>query len=405
MSGSRNRLDRVLEWLANALAAIGTAVQGLMLSLMILPVVLIGAVGLVGFAVWRWARPVFQGDRLLFTTYLSTLQANVALSAADASGGKPAAYWQSRLTDLADGRAFGAWEGMSEQRYSLAPLLAIEAEILVDTPEAAIGKRFWALEERFARMVPDAMVECWDREKEQIRAGKAENAPPVIIETRANAATLLARIHDTYLCNVSREKSVREMKVFIVFTAIAVSLIVAVMAGLLGQSGLFVPKHDGNEVFLNSQSLVLLFTMGMMGASVSVTRRMSNAVGSPMMAKDAMLELSGFAFGHAGIALGLVLGGIFALVIYFLFMAGGFDQTLGKLGGALLPTFREACAAPTCSAASEAAVDKVVTALFLTDRTQLAKLLIWCFLVGFSERLVPDMLDRLAKQAQSTTTK
>lgn len=371
MSGSRNSLDRVIEWLANALAAIGTALQGLMLSLMILPVVLIGAIGLIGFAVWRWARPVFQGDRLLFTTYLSTLQANVALSAADASGGKPAAYWQSRLTDLADGRAFGAWDGMSEQRYSLAPLLAIEAEILVDTPEAAISKRFWSLEERFERVVPDAMVDCWRRQKEQTLSLKTDQGEPPRIETRANAATLLARIHDTYLCNVSREKSVREMKVFIVFTAVAVSLIVAVLAGIVGQSGLFVPKHNGDEVFLNSQSLVLLFTMGMMGASVSVTRRMSNAVGSPMMAKDAMLELSGFAFGHAGIALGMVLGGIFALVIYFLFMAGGFDQTLGELGGALLPTFQKACATPTCTSTSTAVVDKVVTALFLTDRTQL----------------------------------
>ncbi len=400
MDHERGWFERIVDVIRQGLASFGDVLRGVLLSLLLLPILVCAVIGGLIVGVWLLFRPFFKGDRILFMTYFSTLEANLALTSADVAGGRTAGYWQSRLADLADARIFGTWNGRKEQRFSLAPLLAIEAEILADTPEAAVSKRFWALEERFERVVPKAMIDRWRQQKEQMLSQKDDKAPGGTVETKANAATLLARIHDTYLCNVSREKSVRSMKVFIVITAMGTILFASLLAAYLSAN---------NWLFIDRGALVLVFAMGVLGAGVSVTRRIGSAVESPMLAKDAMVELSGFAFGQAGIALGMVLGGTFAVLVYFIFMGGDFQHLLGDVGEAMVPKFFDCNTKPNCPGAIQnvalSKMEDVVRALGLAGKTELAKLLVWSFLVGFSERLVPDMLDRLAKNVGAASAK
>lgn len=83
------------------------------------------------------------------------------------------------------------------------------------------------------------------------------------------------------------------------------------------------------------------------------------------------------------LALRLLYGTIGAIVFYFILRAG-------VLGSGAFPDITKL---PTIPPIGES---------FLAPGPDLAKLLIWSFLAGFSERLVPDALDRTEAQANKT---
>lgn len=124
-------------------------------------------------------------------------------------------------------------------------------------------------------------------------------------------------------------------------------------------------------------ALTTLVLMGMLGGCVSAVSRLYSIAwtGETALALDDLNHTSW------GLALNLVTstleGGIFAMVLYAIF-AGGLVE------GALFPRFNET---------------KVNTPFFhefmekgLATHGDLAKALVWAFIAGFSERLVPDFL-------------
>ncbi len=137
----------------------------------------------------------------------------------------------------------------------------------------------------------------------------------------------------------------------------------------------------------NTQTIVLVLLVGLLGGFISVQQRLQEPTNVDPLLKWLDLKTSGFS-----LLLSPIIGMIFAVVIFAIF-AGGF------ISGDLVPNF-------ACDAAGHAALCKghdflsfAISSVPAT-RDDWAKLAVWAFAAGFLERLVPDILTRIAATAE-----
>jgi len=133
-------------------------------------------------------------------------------------------------------------------------------------------------------------------------------------------------------------------------------------------------------------TFLLVAFAGFMGGAFSVVRRLQ----APTADGDAALNLQGLTAGESNVTLAPLSGAIAGLVLYLFFC--------GKLiEGTLFPTiFSPEIKSPT-------SFTSFITLLQTTGPQSgfdFAKVLVWCFVAGFAERLVPDAIDRLTSAAQ-----
>jgi hypothetical protein len=106
--------------------------------------------------------------------------------------------------------------------------------------------------------------------------------------------------------------------------------------------------------------------------------------------KDLVAGIQGVRFGVTSLIVKPALGGIFAIMLHLLFISKTFS------GGAF-PSLSIACTGDKPVHFSE-----FFTGIVEATSVDFAKLLIWCFIAGFAERLVPDVLDSMANKASKT---
>lgn len=139
------------------------------------------------------------------------------------------------------------------------------------------------------------------------------------------------------------------------------------------------PSYPGNSPVSRDIARVAIFAfvgaMGVLGAFVSASQRVQRMPISGRLARDTV-ALSSMA---DQLRWAPVTGGIFAAILCMTFW-GGFLQ------GSLFPRV------------GGTPGHELTNVLYYND--QFAKLLVWSFLAGFSERLVPDLLDRLLTQGR-----
>jgi hypothetical protein len=135
--------------------------------------------------------------------------------------------------------------------------------------------------------------------------------------------------------------------------------------------------------WLNKQGILAEEAIaGMTGGFVSVFLRVYRMP----VGEDPLLTARMLRSDRASVITKPLLGALFALVLHLLFMSK-------LLSGGLFPTL--------CINAKDAVVafkDFFFGYVKATDQS-FAKLLVWCFIGGFAERFVPDILDRLSNQA------
>ncbi len=139
----------------------------------------------------------------------------------------------------------------------------------------------------------------------------------------------------------------------------------------------------GVTFFLKEKLMIswLVFECGIIGGFVSIQQRLKQ-IGSE--------ELELLSESWATILVIPIYGGIFSLVLYTLFLSGIID-------GHLFPDFSIAkfSASPTTE-------DVVVflTKTYPSQGADIAKLIFWSFVAGFSERFVPQIIHKVSSSVE-----
>jgi hypothetical protein len=132
-----------------------------------------------------------------------------------------------------------------------------------------------------------------------------------------------------------------------------------------------------------SDILLLVFCAGSVGAVINNYYRLAKL---SEVDKVALEALDGAVFTMQ-IYVSVLISGVLALVMYGLFLSG-------LLQGDLFPKFKN-------TAQDFESVFQLLRVVIPNQNIDTAKAIVWAFIAGFSERLVPNVLDRLVNQASA----
>jgi len=244
----------------------------------------------------------------------------------------------------------------------------LESIIFFLQPPDVIDRSAWILRERLREIASASVYDKY-----------AASNFPTDLSTPANLSLFkadLTRVLDVLHWYYSLIQIRERLRKSLTVNCIAMVMLYAFfLAGIL----VWCRLHDAN--FMAMLSCVLY--AGIVGGFVSSQRRMQNipSEGDPL--------ISVFGLDNAGYYLWLspLLGAIFAVILALMFIAG-------LLKGSVFPDFYVSSAGTTHG----------LSFFHFTWNTlpknseEYAKLLVWAFLAGFAERLVPDSLDQLASK-------
>lgn len=156
--------------------------------------------------------------------------------------------------------------------------------------------------------------------------------------------------------------------------AIAIVLVVATMT-----TTAFLAKAD------KVPWTTLIFLAGTVGGVVNNFRRIQKLPQVRLKQSSVMAER----LVTIQIYVSPFVGGVFAIVLYGIFMSG-------LVQGALFPAFKSADE-------SFATFDRFAALSMPNKNTDMAKALVWAFIAGFSEGLVPNFISKITKDAKEET--
>lgn len=317
---------------------------------------------------------------------------------------------------------------LSRNRPSISRFFEIEIRLTQLADPELVKARYWAVDDRFQRVVPKASRER--RDKALPPTTSACWSDPAWL--RRQTISMLDVIHNNILTNLSREQSTLRLKIWLL-----------VILGVLGGLVWWISARGSGE-----NALLLLFSVGVVGGVVSIAQRLQKAVSHDAMTEDGAFEIISLRLGWMGVVMSALSGGIFALVLYAIVMGGllnfltpspeapvtAAEQVAAVQAGALTQAAdalaQAAAAAPATGALNLVApappvappetpggplqlpvfvpgtAEERVSAPGAAAATELGLkaprdffiMLVLAFLAGFAERLVPDMLDRLTKK-------
>lgn len=269
-------------------------------------------------------------------------------------------------------RIVSALERESRRRVqNFAAMLNIEMLALRFYETEQLRRKAWVIRERFALLSGEAVYQKYLASNPPDPAG----APREVLE--ADLENLLDQMRATYVLSAAREKSVRWLKA-VLATLTLVSVLIA-GGGYAYEAG----RAGGGSLVL------LIAVFGMLGALMSITRRLQSLISVGALNQDPVMALTGLNYGLVGVIVALMSGAVFAILLYAVMLSG----LLGE-GGGMLPKFVES------SGLGNARVTLTYLMFDVNPEryADFAKVIVWSFVAGFAERLVPDVLDRMVRR-------
>ena len=133
---------------------------------------------------------------------------------------------------------------------------------------------------------------------------------------------------------------------------------------------------------------LIVGVMGLGGALTSIARRANGVFVSSPLEDDPVIQASALEQGAASLFIAGLTGPVFALILLIIFLSGALSV------GDLTPRFLHMLP-PGAMRPADFRIFQYV--FWLNDRFDAAKLLLWSFVSGFAEQIVPDVLDKFAK--------
>ena len=247
--------------------------------------------------------------------------------------------------------------------------------------------------ERF-RIVADSKVDVIKRQYDQdlasdklskifdasLEPNAANDRPAREIWLRGKLTALLNDIHWWYAQSQVREELFLGQQLTVITTF------------LIGSLTLLIAFAVGCNACSNKLTVAVMF-FGLLGAFTSVMRRMrSDSEQHGGGAEGTYKELTALAYGKVGITMSLVFGVVFSLVLMLMFYSNLTEIVVKEGAGKdIFPHL------PIIWEGGESCAKDCLFGLHAESGKDFAKLMVWAFVAGFAEQLVPDALDRLTK--------
>jgi hypothetical protein len=256
-------------------------------------------------------------------------------------------------------------------------LYGFQVALLPLYPSAELRTKRASLKDAFYKSASKNSTENYER----------TSPPPLAADTQYDAALADAIFLQTELSKIETYRPHQEFKrnriTLDLFVSLATTLLFYLVLGLLA---VLILRFSQSELPIAFPCILIAMMLGALGAVVSSQRRLQASFD-----EDAsILNTTRYVGSGLGTRLTPVLGSIFAGVLMVLIYSGLFS-TVANL---VIPTTQQ-----TLNTSSDRSFLHFII-LGPNDFVEYAKIIVYAFLAGFAERLVPDTLDRLAMNAK-----
>jgi hypothetical protein len=275
---------------------------------------------------------------------------------------------------------------LKKSRLSWADLFVIERAILRIQPADRLRRRVWTMRDKYRVVIGEQAYGIYEQSKPPDPADPASTEQQI----RSDLDQLLAEFHWLYLTTPVREK---------VRSHLSKQIAVCMFAAMLIVLGATVYDYAAQQ-HSNISSFFMILFMGAIGAFLSLQHRIQSLPSSG----DPIINILSLRNGWVSIVLSPISGAVFAFIVFLAFSAGLLQGSvfprMGMADQSTAPQEQRAAAADGLAGANPQASRTLGFSQFLwasipRDFRNMAVLLVWCFIAGFAERLLPDTLDRM----------
>lgn len=266
---------------------------------------------------------------------------------------------------------------------TLPQMWSMEIFILKNLSIEELSRRMWIIREKFRLQAGDTVYASYTSRlpgiisDESLQEGLSAESYPLLKEDAVNIARQMQRMNYYRVQRNIEINAKKELPIVIFFILVVVGIVIFSITNesAKGQSW---------------QLILLTVYFGMIGAVVSLLQRLEQASNTTTNFTDSTTNSTDIYHGMSSfyiISL-VVSGAVFSVLVYLLARS----QLINVLD--LLPK-----PDPELCKVTPNTIEKFLCDPY--DSAQTAKLLILCFISGFAERFVPDVLDSLIKRAKT----
>ena len=311
------------------------------------------------------AGPQRRGDAGYLTDYFQMLAGRFRTM------GPPAAGQQAAAAEAA------AIAQMDARQVSWSDVYRLEQAVLRASPLPELRRQAWSLRREFAEVAGPARYAAY------LAANPPDATKATEEELRADLDQVLEEVQWLYTVlpvqDEVRSRLVRRTALMTLALLLFIALALGIQRWLTGER-------------FQVQPVVVALMVGAVGGLVSTVRRIQTT----RLDENVVVGLLEMSRSLWSIYLSPLLGGVFAILLLLLFKGR-------LLSGELFPEFWPPLGAgPAAAAPRPITFSEVLNSLHPVDGANYAKFVVWCFIAGFAEQLVPDALARVAKSSESS---